>query len=88
MTRDHAEFEREVLRVVRVWLGDKRMAGYQIFHRIELEGEFPNTAVVIEHSTQMDPTRQTVRYRIWADEFAGEDAESIGVLIMTWALGG
>jgi len=61
----------------------------QVSHKVELEGEYPDTEVVIEHSTATDPTRQISRFPIWGREFAGEgDAESVRVLIMTWVQGG
>ncbi len=89
MIDDHARFEQEVLDIVRRWLSNERVTGRHVFYRIELEGEYPDTEVVMEQSTSTDLTRHTQRFAIWSPEFTPQDdADSIGGLIMTWALGG
>ena len=89
MSGDQAEFEQEVLKIVKGGLGSERVTAPQVFHRVELEGQYPDTEVVVEYSTPPNPAKATVRYAIWGPLFAGENhPESIGALIMTWATGG
>jgi hypothetical protein len=89
MTKNHAQFEREVLTIVMQVLGSEAFAAPQVFHRIELEMQYPETEIVIEHSTKSNPAKRIQRYAIWGPLFAdADDPESVAVRIATSATGG
>ena len=65
---DHAHLEREVLAVVRQCSATESY-GPPGLSPGRTGREYPDTEVVVEHSTSTDPTRQTSRFAIWSPEF-------------------
>lgn len=89
MTDDHAQFEQQVLNIVKQALGSEAFAAPQVFHRVELESQYPETQIVIEHSSRSNPAKRIERYAIWGPSFAdADDPESVAVRIATSATGG
>jgi hypothetical protein len=98
MSDAHKEYERALLERTRLFLDDDAGLGGPGFSvtDVRLEGDHPDTAVVIEYLDARGPgpaRRRNARYEVWKGALADEAGLEIGVdhpamLISVWATGG